>query len=175
MENQRVRLTKRIIAENLLSLMKHKELEAISVAELCREAAVNRTTFYKYYRCPEDVLRDMEKVNQNVYESLWCPDTPALERLTLALEHALCNIERACILNKETTKELYRNRAAKNPDDVFYVLLSADVPEAVRPYCRRMTSAAMTLWLDDPDRMGIPAFAKLLMSVSEVCKQACCG
>ncbi|MGN1003400.1 MAG: TetR-like C-terminal domain-containing protein [Oscillospiraceae bacterium] len=59
-ENQRVALTKRLLKEGLLRLLEKKELEKINVTELCREAGINRATFYRHYATPHDVLLDIE-------------------------------------------------------------------------------------------------------------------
>ena len=59
-ENQRVMLTKRLLKEALLRLLEKKELGRISVSELCREADINRATFYKHYETCRDVLLDVE-------------------------------------------------------------------------------------------------------------------
>ncbi|MGN0665592.1 MAG: TetR/AcrR family transcriptional regulator [Huintestinicola sp.] len=58
--NQRIALTKRLLQESLIRLMDQKPLEKISVTELCDEAGINRTTFYRHYYTPHDVLMDME-------------------------------------------------------------------------------------------------------------------
>ena len=59
-ENQRITLTKRLLKEGLFRLLKTKELNKINVSELCKEAGINRATFYKYYTAPQDVLKDVE-------------------------------------------------------------------------------------------------------------------
>ena len=59
--NQRIELTKRLLQEGLLRIMEHKHLDKISVTELCREAGINRATFYRHYSIPRDVLMDMQK------------------------------------------------------------------------------------------------------------------
>ena len=48
-ENQRVRLTKRLLKESLLDLLEEKPLEKISVRELCEHSELNRSTFYANY------------------------------------------------------------------------------------------------------------------------------
>lgn len=48
-ENQRTRLTKRLLRESLLELLKEKPVEYITVKELCEYAELNRSTFYAYY------------------------------------------------------------------------------------------------------------------------------
>lgn len=48
-ENQRTRLTKRLLRESLLELLREKPVEYITVKELCECAELNRSTFYAYY------------------------------------------------------------------------------------------------------------------------------
>jgi len=40
--------------------MAKKSIHKISVREICDNAQINRTTFYKYYGSPYDLLKDME-------------------------------------------------------------------------------------------------------------------
>ncbi len=60
-ENQRVRLTKRLLRESLLSCMEEKPIERISVKELCERAELNRSTFYLHYTSEYDLLGEMEE------------------------------------------------------------------------------------------------------------------
>lgn len=55
-ENQRILLTRRLLREGLLRILAVKDIGSVSVAELCREAGINRVTFYRHYGCPRDVL-----------------------------------------------------------------------------------------------------------------------
>ena len=59
-ENQRVAISKRLLKEALLRLLKEKDIGKISITELCREAGINRATFYRHYHIPQDVLVDIE-------------------------------------------------------------------------------------------------------------------
>lgn len=59
-ENQRIILTKRLLKEGLLRLLKVKNIDKINISELCREAGINRATFYRHYEFPHDVLLDIE-------------------------------------------------------------------------------------------------------------------
>lgn len=59
-ENQRVMLTKRLLKESLLGLLKEKRIEKISISELCKEAGINRSTFYKHYDTQYDLLYELE-------------------------------------------------------------------------------------------------------------------
>lgn len=60
-ENQRIRISKRLLKESLIRLLHKKNIHKISVTEICNEAEINRSTFYKYYGSQFDLLQDMEK------------------------------------------------------------------------------------------------------------------
>ena len=60
-ENQRVKLTKRLLREALISLMEEKQIQQISVRELCEKAEINRSTFYKHYGAPENILQEIQQ------------------------------------------------------------------------------------------------------------------
>lgn len=59
-ENQRIMLTKRLLKESLLDLLKNKNIHKISVSELCHTAGINRSTFYNHYGSQFEVLKEME-------------------------------------------------------------------------------------------------------------------
>ncbi|GIO86829.1 hypothetical protein J25TS5_37610 [Paenibacillus faecis] len=57
--NQRVILTKRLIREALLKMLKTTKINKISIRELCQVAGINRTTFYNHYGSQYDVLNEI--------------------------------------------------------------------------------------------------------------------
>ena len=60
-ENQRIAVTKRMLKEGLLRLLKTEELKKIRICQLCEEAGVNRATFYRHYETVQDVLFELER------------------------------------------------------------------------------------------------------------------
>lgn len=70
-ENQRIALTKRLLKENLLRLMSEKNIQTITVSELCKAAEINRSTFYNHYSCPADVLAEIENSVITDLEQIW--------------------------------------------------------------------------------------------------------
>ncbi len=89
--NQRVTVTKRMLKEGLMRLLEKKSLEKISITELCQEAGINRTTFYRYYELPRDVLREMQnEFFEETLEHFQSPLTVSdIERFFMCLsEHA---------------------------------------------------------------------------------------
>lgn len=60
-DNQRIAVTKRMLQEGLLRLLKTEPIDKIKVVELCQESGINRATFYRHYSMPRDVLDDIRK------------------------------------------------------------------------------------------------------------------
>ncbi len=60
-QNRRVRMTKRLMQEALLEHLELNTLENITITSLCDTADVNRSTFYKYYKEPADLLKEIEQ------------------------------------------------------------------------------------------------------------------
>ena len=60
-EDRRVTITKRMLKDALIEMLREIDIYHISIRELCQRADVNRTTFYKYYGSQFDLLADMEK------------------------------------------------------------------------------------------------------------------
>jgi len=58
-ENQRVAISKRLLKTGLLTLLQKKHISKISISELCKEAEINRTTFYRHYETPKDVFLEI--------------------------------------------------------------------------------------------------------------------
>lgn len=59
-EDRRVRYTKQAIRDGFLRLLAEKPIEKISVTEICREADINRGTFYAHYSDPYELKRSLE-------------------------------------------------------------------------------------------------------------------
>ena len=60
-DNRRTRMTKRLMKDALLELLEREKLVNISVTALCEAADVHRSTFYKHYSDPADVLGEIEQ------------------------------------------------------------------------------------------------------------------
>ena len=60
-ENRRVRMTKLLMIDALLELLEKCELSDISITAICEIADVHRSTFYRHYENPSDVLREIEQ------------------------------------------------------------------------------------------------------------------
>ena len=81
-ENQRVRLTKQMLREGFIDLLGKKDIHKISVREICDRSQINRTTFYKYYGSPYDLLTDIEnEVLAQIEEYLGTDDSRSADEV----------------------------------------------------------------------------------------------
>ena len=57
--NQRNTATKKKVQEALLNLLEQKNIDKVTILELCSLAQINRTTFYNHYGSQYDVLQEI--------------------------------------------------------------------------------------------------------------------
>lgn len=65
--DRRIKYTKKLLTDALVSLLQHQHISSISVKELCELADINRSTFYTRYRDTSDLLSQIEA---QVYENV---------------------------------------------------------------------------------------------------------
>lgn len=66
-EDQRVRITKKIIKESFLKLVLEKPIYKISIRELCDQAQISRGTFYLHY---EDIYQLQDEIEDTLMKEL---------------------------------------------------------------------------------------------------------
>ena len=59
--DRRTKYTKKIVSDTFLELLKEKDINKITVSELCQKADINRATFYRYYLDVYDLLEKIEQ------------------------------------------------------------------------------------------------------------------
>lgn len=66
----RVVKTRLIIRNALFELMSEKPLSKITISEICARAMINRKTFYRHYRCTDDVITELENEILNEFSEI---------------------------------------------------------------------------------------------------------
>ena len=59
-ENQRIRLSKKMLKDALIEILQTSNFQNLSITEICSKAEINRTTFYKYYSNERDLYDEIE-------------------------------------------------------------------------------------------------------------------
>lgn len=129
------------IRHAVLRLAARKPLHKISVTEICREAPVHRSTFYKYYGSPYDVMGEIRRLlvahtAESVMHSL---------QAGANMHDALCNALKYVRENQETVRlllklgdcSLFQEVKDQLPDfhSVLLASLPAAMPQAEKQAC----------------------------------------
>ena len=85
MENQRVRLSKRLLKDAFIELLSHKPLSKVTIKEICEKAQVNRTTFYKHYTDEYSLLMEIEQEYLDVLVGNLCTEANRLDKFLTSL------------------------------------------------------------------------------------------
>jgi len=108
--DRRTKYTQNVIQETLIDLLSEKDLNKITVSEICEIADVNRATFYRYYL---DVYDLLEKIEMRFSEELIL----AYEKEELT-DYTVSKFAKALLKvfveNKKLVKVLFNQKAPTN-------------------------------------------------------------
>lgn len=103
-DNRRIQITKQLLRESLLELLKIEEIHKISIRTLCANANINRSTFYKHYGSQYDLLQEMEDILLSQIEKQL-----VLAGENVTAEESLINILTFCKNNLDLFKMLFNS------------------------------------------------------------------
>ncbi|MGE7090365.1 TetR/AcrR family transcriptional regulator [Lysinibacillus sp. NPDC048646] len=120
----RVVKTKQALHNALLTLLSEKPLENISIAEICREANVNRGTFYLHYEQKEklfeeyfqEIMEDLNNSYEEPYRAVTTLNKNELDPNTVRIFHHI-----------ERFKMFYRIVFSKNVPLTYYYMLFDEI------------------------------------------------
>ena len=155
--NQRVKLTKRLIREALLKMLKTCNINKISIRELCQVAGINRTTFYNHYGSQYDVLNEIadmyiQSTSFTVINDLSVGKSID-ESLTQVLQYIKDNLEFIKLLLSQDNYDLITNITTSLPkfDDMIMKHLpeNMDLEEkkAIASYVQYGTVRLLKEWI----------------------------
>lgn len=114
--DRRVRRTRAILRESLLTLLKEKPITKITPTELCRTADINRNTFYSHFDSVDDLLESIEhELFENIHRSFGGDN---IESLMKEVCQAIYNDRDLCrvLLSKNGNKSFLRDLIASAHD-----------------------------------------------------------
>lgn len=141
----RVVKTKEVLHESLLGLLKEKSLHNISVTEICREAQINRGTFYLHYGKVEDlfeeyfkeIMKDLMDSYMEPYKHVRILQVRQLDPSTIRIFHHI-----------EKFKKFYRIVFSKYVPMSYYYLLFDQVKELLKEDLERYDSERLAEEMD---------------------------
>lgn len=86
-DSRRVRMTKMLLKNALIDIMKTKSIHLVSIKEICEEADVNRSTFYRHYNTQYELYDEIIEDIANDIGNLYQDDYTTVDFLTKVLEY----------------------------------------------------------------------------------------
>ncbi|MDL2287025.1 TetR/AcrR family transcriptional regulator [Eubacteriales bacterium OttesenSCG-928-G02] len=140
--NQRVTLTKRILKESLINLLKNNSIHKISIRELCDNAGINRSTFYNNYGNQYDLLADIENellldLQKIISAPFQATEEDNASQLVVVFEYLLNNRELALLLINNNIDPEFPEKLISLPlvqNSLSNYIISRNYPEEALPY-----------------------------------------
>lgn len=164
-ENQRILLTKQLLQNAFLKLLKTKPIHTVSIRELCQEAGINRTTFYNHYGSQYDLLenisgRFLDSISQCLKDADACSRQDIQYRVTLVLRYIEQNLTLSRLLLNNNPDPAFAERLFSLPQ--ITDLLQQALSGCTDPQERRNTVAfaihgsykLLCDWINDPHRVS---------------------
>ena len=123
-ENQRIMLTKRLLRETLIKMLREMPIDKVSITKLCHASGINRSTFYSHYNTPGDILFDIKRdfATQAVksLKSL-TPNATPKEQLVRICEYISANADLEKIILANSTDDEVTDAIIGRTFDMWYV------------------------------------------------------
>ena len=168
-EDRRITMTKRMLKDALIEMLKETDIYHVSIRELCQRADVNRTTFYKYYGNQFDLLDDMENDLLRLIETTIAEDkeksASTIEKLLAFFERDIAFIRLLINSNVDTEfpKKLFSLPVVANTIGI----MMASVPRVRYEYVNRFvlfgTFEMLRYWLNKEDRESPKEMADIVL------------
>ena len=92
--------TAKLMEQAFIELLAKKDLEFITVKEICQKAGVNRSTFYLHYETIGDLLAEsVENLNRDFFERMNGHESGFVKRLRD------CPMDELCLITPEYLRE----------------------------------------------------------------------
>lgn len=174
--DRRVKYTKMVLRESLLSILQKKPVSRISVTEVCEAAGLNRGTFYAHYADPYELLTKIENDLYQELESALAKDVARGD-----IDMLLANIMGVLDRNRDMCRVLlgenggtqFINRILGMARAFFIQMWTCKkgVPEGTADYIYRYLSAGsvdvVRHWLLNDDARPLGEVARI---ISGICK-----
>lgn len=133
--NRRTLYSKKVIIDAFLMLLQEKNLNKITVTDICKKADINRGTFYSYYNDPFDLMRSIEE--EMIEKMLSTINISGDE----SLQNMLNEIFNLILENKEFCKILFNE---KNSSYVLSTLLNSAYEKKIEEIKQQFPNANET-------------------------------
>ena len=166
-QDRRGRITRKMLRDALVELMKTRSIHEISIKKICETADVNRSTFYRYYDSPyalyDEILRT---VSDDIY-AIAEKSRGASNRIRVMLTEIFVYVEQ----NRELILVLLSGNGNLNVGEKMSAAVSRFLGESTElsVYCAQFITAGLCnivwTWLNREDRRSPREMALMLSAL----------
>ncbi len=174
MDNQRIRLTKKLLKEALISCLETKRIEEISVKQIAEKAGINRSTFYIHYKNQQDLLREVEQDFIDLmlnHLSKISTSYTTIEVIQSILEYIRENKKTTKVLLCKNENINFQKKSLGILLEMFKQRITLKLQPAVANYAYHYmlmgSYNAITTWIDNDFDIGAKELAELIFDLSE--------
>lgn len=153
--NQRAQATRSVIKAAILRLLEEGEsLSTISVAKLCREAEIHRSTFYAHYAFPDDVFQEIEQDVLSQALSFFSGMTPenTIEKVESFLRFVKDNLQVMRLFFVQTRNSTFIEKLSGQVEkDLFRSItgVSTATTQILMPYLIEGSRGMIAAWVEN--------------------------
>ena len=168
-DGRRVRMTKMLLKQSLIELMREKSIHEISIKDICGGADINRSTFYRHYNTQYELYDDiLEDITGDIGEIYFrCAGEDYTTQLFLA--EVLRYIEN----NRDTFLVILGGHSNISMGETFNRITSKFLPaestSELGAYVAQFVAAGMTsvlwTWLNQENRRSAKDVARVIYAL----------
>lgn len=87
-ESRRVKMTKKVLCDSLIHLLFQKDIQHVTIKEICDYADINRSTYYRYYQNP---FNQLNKIQEELIHELYLHIEKLVKNIDSSLQSASSN------------------------------------------------------------------------------------
>lgn len=168
-EDRRVKMTKKLLKNALIEIMRTKPIHDISIKKICETADVNRSTFYHHYQTPfdlyDDIISDISEDINVILEKHRASNSS----LTVIIAEMLAYADR----KREIFLVILSNKGNISIGEKLTTIVSKFIcvrnNSELSMYCTQFISAGLLnilwLWLNKENKLPPEEVAELVTSI----------
>lgn len=169
--DRRAKMTREILKQSLIELMKDKPIHEISIKKICETADINRSTFYHHYDSQYDLFNDiLSDIGNDITEMVRAHSTSPNWMNNILID-AFTYIEK----RRETFLVILSENSGFSVGETLtsyverFVNATAESSSEIAKYCTQFAAAGMTSvvwkWLNAEERMPAKDLGNMISSL----------
>ena len=169
-ENRRTVMTKKLLQNSLVEILEKKPIRDITIKEICDNADINRSTFYRHYATPYDLFKE---IYENVYLDIVAiakqfrpPNINNVSVMTQILTYCEEN-RRLCLVLLSENGELNVGKHFSSLVTQAVMTIPDTIPSELHMYVVQFMAAGMANfiwnWLSNANRLPARSVARGMM------------